>query len=208
MKTVFYKFLSRALVAVEMLIAVILLISVLLGLIGLVASMGAFHGDPFRYENFGEFLSRAFTLVIGLEFIRMLVKHSASAVVEVLLFAIARQLVVAHTSTLDTLVGIVAIAGVFAIRKYLFVSGFNPSDLYIFHATKPVSQVNAIARIRLPEKEGQTIGDVMEEHLRTHSRVVEEGAKVTIGTTSMRVATMDNGKIETVDVFVHQLDET
>ena len=50
----------------------------------------------------------------------MLCKHTPATVIEVLLFAIARQLIVEHTSTLENLVGIISIAILFAVRKYLF----------------------------------------------------------------------------------------
>lgn len=197
------KVLSKILLYVELVIAFVLLAGVLLGVIGLVSSMGVFHGEPFRYDGFSKFLASAFSLVIGIEFVRMLVKHSASSVVEVLLFALARQLIVEHTSTWENLIGIVAIAGVFAIRKFLFVGSFNPSDLFIFNRAKPVSQVNRIAHTDLPERGDKTIGQLMEEELVSRKRTLEEGAKITIGQTSLRIATMDDGRIETVDVFRH-----
>ena len=74
-------------------------------------------------------------LVIGVEFIKMLIKHTPGAAIEVLLYAIARELVVQHTSTWETFVGILAIAAVFAIRKYLFISSFDRTDRYLFLAS-------------------------------------------------------------------------
>ena len=67
-----------------------------------------------------QFLGQSLSLIIGIEFIKMLIKHTPGAAIEVLLFAIARQLIVLHNSMLETLFGILAMAGVFAIRKYLF----------------------------------------------------------------------------------------
>ena len=55
----------------------------------------------------------------GVEFIKMLCRHSVQNVVEVLLFATARQMVVEHLETWQTLIGVAAIAILFAIRKYL-----------------------------------------------------------------------------------------
>ena len=40
---------------------------------------------------------------------------------EVLMFAIARQMVVEHLNMVETLIGVVAIAVIFAIRKYLLL---------------------------------------------------------------------------------------
>jgi len=69
--------------------------------------------------DFDRVMSITLNLVIGVEFTKMLIKHSAESVVEVLLFAIARQMVIYHERTLDLLIGVVAIGGLFAIKKYL-----------------------------------------------------------------------------------------
>ena len=49
----------------------------------------------------------------------MLCRHSAQTVVEVLMFATARQMVVEHMKPSQTLIGVIAIAILFAIRKFL-----------------------------------------------------------------------------------------
>lgn len=70
-------------------------------------------------------LEHAFNLIIGVEFIKMLAKHTPGSAIEVLLFAIARQMVIEHTTPVENLVGIVTIALIFIIRKYLFVPSFG-----------------------------------------------------------------------------------
>lgn len=74
-----------------------------------------------RPEQFTEFLGNALTLLIGVEFVKMLAKHTAENLLEVLMFAIARQMVVEHLNMVETLIGVVAIAVIFAIRKYLLL---------------------------------------------------------------------------------------
>lgn len=66
-----------------------------------------------------DILDKAMTLAIGVEFIKMLCKHTPQTVVEVLVFAIAKQLVVFHTTPLENLLNVAAIAGLFAVRKFL-----------------------------------------------------------------------------------------
>ena len=70
-------------------------------------------------EFFSTFLSQALSLVVGVEFVKMLCQHSAQTVVEVLMFATARQMVVEHLGPAETLLGVFSIAVLFAIRKYL-----------------------------------------------------------------------------------------
>lgn len=76
------------------------------------------------------FLGHALGLVVGVEFIkRMLIRHTPGAVIEVLLFAITRQLIVYHTSTLEPLIGILTVGCAFAIRKFLFVEKIDVDAL-------------------------------------------------------------------------------
>lgn len=65
------------------------------------------------------FLNRLLMLAVATEFIKMLCRHTASSVIEVLLFATARQMIVEHYSPVQTLISVIAIACLFAIRKYL-----------------------------------------------------------------------------------------
>ncbi len=65
------------------------------------------------------FLERALDIVIGIEFIKMLAKHSPGSSLEVLLYAIARHLVVAMTRRHGKPAQC-AIALIFIVRKYFF----------------------------------------------------------------------------------------
>ena len=71
-------------------------------------------------EYIEDILITAFNAVIVIEFIRMLIKHSMNTIVEVLIFAIARGLVVGHEAPLETLIRISCIAILLACRKFLF----------------------------------------------------------------------------------------
>ena len=69
--------------------------------------------------DLNQVLGDALALVVGIEFIKMLVKHAPEAVVEVLLFAIAREMVVTHAGSAETLMGVIAVGIIFLIRHYL-----------------------------------------------------------------------------------------
>ena len=69
------------------------------------------------------FFADAMTIVVGIEFVKMLMLHTPRAVTDVLLFAIARQLVVNHSSAVDTLLGVAAVALIFVIKKFLHTDG-------------------------------------------------------------------------------------
>ena len=58
----------------------------------------------------------------------MLAKHTAENLLEVLMFAIARQMVVEHLNMVETLIGVIAIAVIFAIRKYLLLKNSDNKE--------------------------------------------------------------------------------
>ncbi|MBQ3055150.1 MAG: transporter [Oscillospiraceae bacterium] len=64
-------------------------------------------------------LDDAIILAIGAELIKMLCKHTPETVIEVLAFALARQLIVGHAAPWENLVTVLAIAALFAVRRFL-----------------------------------------------------------------------------------------
>ena len=64
-------------------------------------------------------LDDAIILAIGAELIKMLCKHTPETVIEVLAFALARQLIVGHATPWENLITVFAIAVLFAVRKFL-----------------------------------------------------------------------------------------
>ena len=105
----FVKRLLKAAWVLELVVAVLILAVTLLVL------GGSFSADAFFAD--------AMTIVVGIEFVKMLMLHTPRAVTDVLLFAIARQLVVNHSSAVDTLLGVAAVALIFVIKKFLHTDG-------------------------------------------------------------------------------------
>jgi uncharacterized membrane protein (DUF373 family) len=108
----------------EFVIAIVLLIIIAIKVFEMVADLTGFPiiiiaGD------FERILSAAFVLVIGVEFTKMLCKHTAETVIDVLVFALARQTVIYHESNADMLIGVVAIAGLFAAKRFLLNKNQN-----------------------------------------------------------------------------------
>lgn len=112
------KLLSSITYYVEVVISVVLLLAVLLLLIELVIKSGIFWLDE-KHLDFNQFLSGMFNLIIGVEFTKMLCKHTPDTVVEVLMFAVARQIIVAHNDLWGNVLGVFTLAVLFAIRKFL-----------------------------------------------------------------------------------------
>ena len=91
--------------------------------------------------EFEKILSTVLILVIGVEFIRMLCKHTPETVIDVLLFAVARQIVIYQENSLDLLLGIVAIVGLFAAKRFLVDKIFHKRSADTAHTNKPDGRV-------------------------------------------------------------------
>ena len=64
-------------------------------------------------------LDDAITLAIGAELIKMLCKHTPETVIEVLAFALARQLIIGHGDCWNNLITVISIAVLFLVRRFL-----------------------------------------------------------------------------------------
>lgn len=122
------KWILKFSVFLEICVAVVIMIAILMSSTSLIYGLVDMAKNCLEPTAFQKFLGLAFNIVIGIEFIRMLCRHNLSSVVEVLLFAIARQLIIEHTSPVENLVTISAIAILFLIRKYLFIPNLDDKN--------------------------------------------------------------------------------
>lgn len=65
------------------------------------------------------FLEDIFNIVVGIEFIKMLCKPSAENVIEVLVFLVARHMIIGSNSALEILLSVVSVALLYGIRLVL-----------------------------------------------------------------------------------------
>lgn len=65
------------------------------------------------------YLHSILTIVVGLEFVRMLIDMTPGNTLEVLIVAISRQVIVNHDNPLSNVYCVLCIAGLFATRHFL-----------------------------------------------------------------------------------------
>ncbi len=116
---VFHNFVLKMPRLLEKVVAAILLVGVMYSCIQLGLHVISFSDLAFN-DYVEDILLTGFNAIIVIEFIRMLIKHSMNTIVEVLIFAIARGLVVGHEKPLDELIRIACIATLLLCRKFLF----------------------------------------------------------------------------------------
>ena len=102
-------FLERVIASITL---IVLLIALGLELYQMVTVSG-YLGD------LSEYLHNILTIVVGLEFVRMLIDTTPANVLEVLTVAITRHVILSHDDPWSNLACIACIAGLFAIRRFL-----------------------------------------------------------------------------------------
>lgn len=105
-------------------ISLLVVVALMLAVVPLIKMLPGLLVDTNEVE-ISLFLQRALDIVIGIEFIKMLAKHSPGSALEVLLYAIARHMIVGHESAVENFISVASIALIFFVRKFLFVPAFG-----------------------------------------------------------------------------------
>ena len=107
----------RVLHILERIIAIITLIA-LLGALGLEVVHMVTSGSEY-FADVNHMLHNLLTIVVGLEFVRMLIDTTPANILEVLTVAITRHVILSHDDPWSNLACIACIGGLFAIRRFL-----------------------------------------------------------------------------------------
>ena len=104
---------------IELLIPLIVIVAVLIMAVKIVIDMCSITFLEKGIDSLVLVMDKAITLAIGGELIKMLCKHTPETIIEVLAFALARQLIVGHAKPWENLITVVAIAILFVVRRFL-----------------------------------------------------------------------------------------
>lgn len=113
----------RLLRILEQIIAALAIVALVAALALEVYEMVTSGSDYF--SDVSHLLHNLLSIVVGLEFVRMLIDTTPANILEVLTVAITRHVVLSHDDYLSNLACIACIAGLFAIRRFLI----RPNEL-------------------------------------------------------------------------------
>lgn len=123
----------------ESILSMVVLLAVFLGTIDVLRMIWTAYivefQTPVEYSQLNDLLGQILLLVIGVELVVMLSFHIPGALLEVLLYAIARKMLLLPKSggMGEILIGVIAIAGLFAIRKYLLTNDNSSMNVTSIH---------------------------------------------------------------------------
>lgn len=108
-------------IIIEVLLALLIIFTVILSIKDLIVlGINVFITEAnASYEILQGFLSHTLLLVVGLELAIMLISHTPGKVLQVILYAIARKMLVSSANMADILLGVIALALIFITDKYL-----------------------------------------------------------------------------------------
>ena len=110
------KIIDKVLHIIEFTIAILTLI-VMIGLLGLEVYKMFTVGDYFASTT--TFLHSVLTIVVCLQFVRMLMDLTPANTIEVIIVALSRAIIVEHEDPVSNIVCVACIAGLFAVKKFL-----------------------------------------------------------------------------------------
>ena len=106
----------RGLQIMERAVAAITLLVLVAALILEIGRMFTVEGYFYDVEGY---LHNILTIVVGMEFVRMLIDTTPANILEVLTLAITRHVILSHDDPLSNVACIACVAGLFAIRRFL-----------------------------------------------------------------------------------------
>ena len=116
------KILYRGGEILELLMAAAVVAGILVAMITLVPELARYWEHRTTAGAFLEYLDAVFNVVIGIEFLKMLCKPSSANIIEVLIFLIARHMIVQTTTPLEDLLSVVSIGILFFFRRFMLMT--------------------------------------------------------------------------------------
>lgn len=108
--------------ALEMAVALVVLAGILMTIFSLLSDFEIFRSMLGDTAGFKEFLEDIFVVVIGIEFLQMLCKPNSDNVMEVLIFLVARHMIIGDTSPYEDFISVISVGLLCLVRRYLHVT--------------------------------------------------------------------------------------
>ena len=105
-----------------MIAAALMLVGILFSTCSLIRNVDLFRELLLDTSSFRGYMDQIFMLVIGIEFLVMLWKPNSENVIEVLIFLVARHMIVGETTPYQDFVSVVSVALLCVVRRYLRIN--------------------------------------------------------------------------------------
>lgn len=106
----------------ELVVAFLVLVGIAFSICGLIKDFEIFREIFNNIDNFRAYLDQIFNIVIGIEFLQMLCRPNSDNIMEVLIFLVARHMIVSVTTPMEDFISVISIILLCVLRRYLHVT--------------------------------------------------------------------------------------
>ncbi|MCI7238535.1 MAG: transporter associated domain-containing protein [Anaerococcus sp.] len=197
-------FIEKAASIIELAVCLIVIAGVVAGIPKLVSYIIDFFkaGDLSEsYFLMNEFLKHALLLIVGIELIAMILTRSHESILTLILFVIARKMLVYSQGLTDILIGTISVAIIFLVMKFVLSDKKLLAKIdNTFDASMPIERINRDFNMNLPTT-SHTLGELIYELAsREDVRVIHENSTIVYGEYVYRIVTIENETIKRVRI--------
>ncbi|PKK40629.1 hypothetical protein ABB02_00078 [Clostridiaceae bacterium JG1575] len=197
---------------VEMILAVLILLGVAAGLISTLVQIPDILSSQRNdfYTSFKIFLGNALLLIVGVELIRMLITHTTRATLELIVFVIARKLLIYTDSMVDIFLGTVALAIAFATIRFLLPKPATSSPS--MPGRVPLKELQNRVGFEIPADEEMTL-DKFIRRIRRTSGLPKAGEEIHAGPITLTIeevnedGTIGSASVKEANFVSHEEDK-
>ncbi len=187
---------------IEVLLSVLIIVGILVVTVILIkdliyAILDEINGK-FTFD-FESFIGLLMQLIIGVEFVKMISKHTPESTVEVLMLVIARKIIIDDPSFFEISIGILSI-GVLFVIKHLYTQKTNPQGCILESNTK-LSEMNAIIRAKIQREDVNDVGELVMRAMDEEKINIVKGNRVIIDDFIFKIYSMIDGQIDAVEII-------
>lgn len=155
-----------------------------------------------NYELLNEFLKHALLIVVGIELIEMILTKSHEAILTLILFVIARKMLLYSVDLIDILIGSISIGLIFAIIKFVVKDDKLMAKIdNTYSASVPVKKIKKEYKLNIPQNMSNTLGGLVYEIAKIEGiEEIKENTRLIYGTYKFKVISMKDGVIQRIRI--------
>jgi hypothetical protein len=142
-------------------------------------------------KSLKEIISSLLMFVVVVEVIFMLLKHQPRIVFDVLLIAVAREIIIAGADFRDVLLGTFSLLVLFLIRKFLIVKGLPPGTSIIVDPYISIEALNEMLDVHVPFEVERYLVDIIERLSRERRLKIKKGRTIDIANIKVEILDVD-----------------
>lgn len=193
---------NNTLRVIEYAICVIILIAVIAGLPDLFRYILDFASNPSQtnsYKVFSDFLKHSLMLIVGIELIYMIISHKNENILTLVLFVIARKMLVYAQNMTDILIGTVSVVLIFITLKFIVMREYSINKKLdgTYSASLTLAELKHQHKIDIDAKE-HTLGGLVARLSHDTGRPLVEGEVYNYENYDFVVRKMTDGVIDRI----------